>query len=74
MAQERLSIPNISCRHCVRTIERELGGMPGVTEVKGDADLKEVRVTWEAPATLEAISRALPGAREKRGCPSCTKV
>jgi copper chaperone CopZ len=59
MDSKTLSIPNISCGHCVKTIERELGGIHGVTKVSGDAGSKEILVAWEAPATLEKIKAAL---------------
>lgn len=59
MESKTLAIPNISCGHCVKAIERELGGLEGVTKVSGDAGSKEVHVAWEAPATLEKIKAAL---------------
>ena len=30
MTTETLSVPDISCDHCQRTIESALGGLPGV--------------------------------------------
>jgi copper chaperone CopZ len=36
-AKETLTIPNISCGHCVSAIESELAEMDGVTSVKADA-------------------------------------
>ena len=40
MEQKTFSIPNISCGHCVKTIQRELLEIPGVTGVEGDPGLK----------------------------------
>jgi copper chaperone len=59
MEKITLSIPNISCGHCVMTIEREIGELSGVSEVKGDAESKQVTVSWEAPASLEKIKDTL---------------
>ena len=59
MAQETLSIPNISCGHCVSAIESELNEMRGVTSVKADAETKTVTVQWDAPASIEGIRATL---------------
>ncbi len=59
MNTAKIRIPNISCGHCVKTIERELEALEGVKEVKGDAGAKEVSVEWDPPADLERIKAAL---------------
>ena len=59
MDKETFSIPNISCGHCVMTIQNELGELPGVTAVDGNPEAKTVDVQWEAPATLEKIKTTL---------------
>lgn len=59
MAQETLSVPNISCGHCVSAIESELAEMPGVTSVKADAETKTVIVQWDAPASIQSIRDSL---------------
>ncbi|MBW2004068.1 MAG: heavy-metal-associated domain-containing protein [Deltaproteobacteria bacterium] len=59
MEKITLSIPNISCDHCVMTIKRELGEIKGIEEVKGDANTKEITVQWDLPATLEKIKSYL---------------
>ncbi|MFN2251702.1 MAG: heavy-metal-associated domain-containing protein [Anaerolineae bacterium] len=49
-------VPNISCGHCVATIQRVVKDeVPGVAEVKGDVDTKRVTVEFGPPATIEAI-------------------
>lgn len=58
MPEKTVKVPNISCGHCVMTIEREVRDVAGVTSVKADAGAKTVSVEWGAPATWEAI-RAL---------------
>ena len=59
METAKLSIPNISCSHCVMTIKRELGEVEGVKAVEGNPDTKEIEVQWEAPATLDKIKETL---------------
>ncbi|MBN1811583.1 MAG: heavy-metal-associated domain-containing protein [Anaerolineae bacterium] len=59
MATKTFNVPNISCGHCVMTIERELGELDGVTSVDGDVDAKTVTVAWDAPATEDGIKALL---------------
>jgi copper chaperone len=58
MSSTTYSVPNISCRHCVATIEREVGAVPGVEEVKADLEAKEVMVVYDdemVPAQVENL-------------------
>ena len=59
MPEKRFQVPTISCQHCVMTIKRELGEMEGVVSVEADERTKTVTVTWEAPATWDAINDLL---------------
>ena len=59
MEKNTLSVPNISCGHCVMTIKRELSELEGISKVDGDPDKKEITVEWESPATLEEIKSTL---------------
>ena len=59
MERKTLSVPAITCGHCVMTIKRELGEMRGVSRVEGDPGAKKITVEWDAPATLEAIKDTL---------------
>jgi copper chaperone len=59
MEKATLSIPTISCAHCVMTIQRELGEIEGVTSVEGTVEAKEITVEWDSPATLERIRSTL---------------
>jgi copper chaperone len=59
METKKLSIPNISCGHCVMTIKNELGEISGVSKVEGDVEKKEINVEWDAPATMEKIKETL---------------
>lgn len=49
------SIPNISCGHCVHTIQTEVGELDGVQEVRASAETKKVTIHFDAPASEEAI-------------------
>jgi copper chaperone len=59
MATKTFSVPNISCGHCVMTIERELGELEGVSSVSADAEAKTVTVAWGAPANEDGIKALL---------------
>jgi copper chaperone len=53
------SIPNISCGHCVHTIQTELSDLTGVQTVKASQDTKKVEIMFEAPASEEKIKALL---------------
>ena len=59
MSKDTLSIPNISCGHCVMAIKNELQDMEGVKSVEGNPQAKTVDIEWDAPATLEKIKATL---------------
>ena len=59
MEKITLSIPNISCGHCVMTIKNELSEMEGVILVEGDEQTKEIKVDWQEPASIEKIKEKL---------------
>ena len=52
-------VPNISCSHCVHTIEMELSQLDGVESVKADLETKQVEVNYSDPATEEQITTLL---------------
>ncbi len=52
-------VPNISCGHCVHTIQTELAGLAGVRQVDVNMSEKRVAVNFEPPATDESIRRLL---------------
>lgn len=51
MTTKTVKVPNISCGHCVMTIERELGGLAGVTSVKAEQSTRAVTVSWDPAKT-----------------------
>ena len=52
-------IPNISCGHCVHTIEMEIGDLEGVQSVKASAETKTAVVTFVEPTTEEKLKTLL---------------
>ncbi len=52
-------VPNISCGHCVHTIQAELAELAGVRHVEVDQAEKRVAVNFDPPATDESIRRLL---------------
>ena len=50
---------NISCGHCVHTIQNEVGELPGVQSVQAKEDTKLVTITFEEPATQEQIEELM---------------
>lgn len=60
MAEKTVSVPTISCGHCVKTIEREVAELDGVTAVSADAASRSVTVTWdEATTSWPAVEELL---------------
>jgi copper chaperone len=60
MTSKSFEVPNISCGHCVMTIERELGELEGVVSVKAEEANKTVTVEWnEPPASWDGIKDLL---------------
>jgi len=59
METKTFSIPNISCGHCVMTIQKELSEIEGVSRVEGDPTTRKITVEWSGSATPEKIRAAL---------------
>lgn len=55
MTTVEYQVPNISCGHCVHTIQMELGEMEGVKVVKADQMDRSVHVEYDDPATEDKI-------------------
>ena len=60
MEQEiTLTAPDISCGHCVATIEQAVGGLDGVQHVEAGLDTKRVTVRFDpervSQAQIEAV-------------------
>ena len=51
-----LSVPDVSCEHCVHTIGEALGGMAGIVDVHTDIPSKTVQVHFDPEqVSLDAI-------------------
>jgi copper chaperone len=59
MASKTVTVPNISCSHCVMTIKREVGELEGVTRVDADPESKQVTVQWQEPPRTWSDIRSL---------------
>ena len=63
MAEQTVKVPNISCGHCVKTIEREVGELAGVQSVEASPTERTVTVRWDEGATdwdaVEALLREI---------------
>jgi copper chaperone len=58
MTTQTLSVPDISCDHCRRTIESVLGRLPGVQATAVDVAARTVRVTYDETALDQATISA----------------
>jgi copper chaperone len=54
-----LSIPNISCHHCIMTVKRECGFVEGVEFVSGDIEARTATVRVASDQALIALKAAL---------------
>jgi copper chaperone CopZ len=54
-------VPNISCAHCVHTIESELEELDGVVQVSTNLETKDVTLLIRPPATPALIESVLEG-------------
>jgi len=52
-------VPNISCGHCVHTIQTELSDVQGVKSVVANQDTRKVEIVFDTPATEEKIKALL---------------
>lgn len=55
MTTVKYTVPNISCGHCVHTIQTEVADLNGVQSVKASNETKQVEVVFDAPATEDQI-------------------
>ena len=51
MANKTVTVPGISCGHCVATIEREVAELAGVSSVKAEQNSREVTISWDPDTT-----------------------
>jgi copper chaperone CopZ len=54
-----LSIPNISCHHCTKTVVQETKDLPGVINVEASVEAKTATFTVEDEAALGTVRETL---------------
>jgi copper chaperone len=55
-----VTTPDMSCGHCVASIEQEVGAVPGVESVKADLPTKQVTISFDpARVAVPRIEEAL---------------
>lgn len=59
MTTVKFTVPNISCGHCVHTIQMEVSDVEGVQSVKADQATQMVEISYNDPATEETIKALL---------------
>ena len=59
MTTVTLHVPNISCAHCVHTIQTEVGELPGVKTVEANEQTKVVTIAFDPPADRAGIEALL---------------
>jgi copper chaperone len=66
MVRAVLEAPDISCEHCIMSIEKALNKVPGARFVSGDPESKTVVVEYD-PAVVQV--EAIEAAMEEEGYP-----
>lgn len=60
MVQATLEAPDITCDHCIQSIQKAVSKLPGARFVSGDPDARRVVVEYDpSVAGLEAIEQAM---------------
>ena len=63
MKNRTVQVPNISCGHCVATIEREVTEIEGVLSVAGRHETRDVTISWNSEKTswqeIEEVMRQI---------------
>ena len=59
MQTKTFKVPNISCGHCVHTIQSEVSELEGVKRVAAVEATKMVTVEWEEPQSWDNIKTLL---------------
>ncbi len=56
--RKEVKAPDISCGHCVKTIEREVAALAGVRSVSANQQSRTVAVEWDEPPGSWELIRA----------------
>lgn len=66
MPQVTLEAPDISCDHCIQSIQKAVTRLPGVTFVSGDPAVKQVTLDYDPSAVSMG---QIEGVMEEEGYP-----
>jgi len=59
MTTTTYTIKGMTCGHCVNSVSTELGGLPGVTDVRVDLSAGTATVTSDQPLDARAVRAAV---------------
>ena len=59
MAEVRFQVPGMTCDHCVRAVQEEVGGVAGVVSVEVDLASKDVVVKTDGTTVPQKAERKL---------------
>lgn len=60
MQETTLSVPDVSCEHCVKTINGALGALPGVEAVSTEIPAKTVHLRYDpSQVSMDQIEATL---------------
>ena len=59
MPSKTVTIPNISCGHCVMTVENEVKEIAGVSHVQANQKTQQATIEWNEPASWDQIVSTL---------------
>jgi copper chaperone len=62
MTEANYSVAGMSCDHCVRAVETEVGNVPGVASVAVNLKAGRVTVYSDEPVDTDAVRAAVEGA------------
>jgi copper chaperone len=57
-----ITVKGMTCAHCVRAVQEEVGSLPGVSQVEVELDTGTVRITADPPPDLAALRSAVDAA------------
>ena len=59
MSTATYTVSGMTCQHCVSAVTEEVGGLPGVTDVRVDLASGGLTVTSDAPVDDDAVRAAV---------------
>jgi copper chaperone len=60
LQQVTVTAPDISCGHCIATVQEEVGALPGVQTVQASLETKQIQIAYDpAQVSLDQIKATL---------------